>query len=905
MPVRVKQRVMVLEGKAEHERLWEGLKKAITGLLLSWTNPALVKLQDSNKSRMLTMNGQRFNTPIPMDREGKLGERKSPSELRSLLNTLTQALYISPHNWSSWVPASASTTFISIRGAISLNPAPTKRVQFLSLGIRPISTDTGNNMLYDEINRIFKLSSFGSVEDASDVDEAEKERRKFDNRFRSDGFTNRQIRGGRKGVDRWPMFSLRISINDSSLNTMSEDAILENESKLQSVVEVLGAMVTQWLSIHHFRPHKRRANLAQGNLNNTFALSSSVNERNLSPARSIRSQPVPSNPELGSQNPLTPKTTRATDVTSRKRKRRTPAPSASGSTNRSKRQALMHFQKEHFADWSIIKSGRVEFYDKLWNTKKSTPKTAQGFRSPFEPTQSRSTLNESSNMARGSASEPSIFTLRPIVPGSLKSPVLSGASSLPTLASANVNDDAEDQPLESNPEQQDEHLQDETMTWTNPATKENFLVNTRTGCVIPRLPYRTKSDTSIATRNVSTLSDFTKSMRMRPRDRSTTIRSKTTPWLQSFLKDWDNPVFNQSEKSIPQVSLVGLNVDIAEIGRAGHHQCSDFDFNTVVKEISIPGSSRLSKNALRNAKIIAQVDKKFILVKLTEISKSTTPKQLLVLIDQHAADERLRIEALFSDLCTPSSSSSHASVYQSSLGYEPRINYAILVKPLHFLVSAQESDLFRTHAEHFASWGILYDIDPPTTSALGENPAKLGTNQHMLVVTTLPPSIVERCKADQKLVISLLRSEVWTLAESVARSSQEPPKLTPDSDEGNHWLRQIGSCPRGLIDMLNSRACRSAIMFNDPLDLAQCEELVTTLAKCAFPFQCAHGRPSMVPLLELGGGEWEGVGDIGLGLGLGLDERPGVVGDGKGKSTSFGAAYRTWRENDSKARNRN
>lgn len=905
MPVRVKQRAMVLEGKAEHERLWEGLKKAITGLLLGWTNPALVKLQDSDKSRMLTMNGQRFNTPIPMDCEGKLGERKSPSELRSLLNTLTQASYISPDDWSSWVPASASTTSISIRGAISLNPAPTKRVQFLSLGIRPISTDAGNNVFYDEINRIFKLSSFGSVEDASDVDETEKERRKFDNRFKSNGFTNRQIRGGRKGVDRWPMFSLQISIKDSSPITMSEDAILENESKLQWVVEVLSAMVTQWLSIHHFRPHKRRANLTQGNLNNAFAPSSSVNERNPSPARGMRSQLVPNNSELGSQNPLTPKTTRDTDVTSRKRKRRAPTPSVSGSTNRSKRQALMHSQKEHFADWSRIKSGRVEFYDKLWNTKKSTPKTAQGFRSPFEPTQSRSTLNESNDMARDSASEPSIFNLRPIAPGSLKGPVLSRASSPPTSASTNVNDDIEDRPLESNPEQQDEHLQDETMTWTNPATKENFLVNTRTGCVIPRLPYRTKSDSSIAARNVSTLSDFTKSMRMRPRDHSATTRGKKTPWLQSFLKDWNNPVFNQSEKSIPQVSLVGLNADIAEIGRASHHQCSHFDFNTAVKEISIPGSSRLSKNALRKAKIIAQVDKKFILVKLAEISESTTPKQLLVLIDQHAADERIRIEALFSDLCTPSSNSTHVSVYQSSFGYEPRINYAILATPLYFLVSAQESGLFCTHAEHFASWGILYDINPPTTSALGEKPAKPGTTQHTLIVTTLPPSIVERCKADQKLVISLLRSEVWTLADNIARSSQEPPKLAPDSDEGNHWLQQIGSCPRGLIDMLNSRACRSAIMFNDPLDLAQCEELVATLARCAFPFQCAHGRPSMVPLLELGGREWGGVGDIGLGLGLGLDEGPGVVGNGKGKSTSFSAAYRTWRENDSKARNRN
>ena len=43
-----------------------------------------------------------------------------------------------------------------------------------------------------------------------------------------------------------------------------------------------------------------------------------------------------------------------------------------------------------------------------------------------------------------------------------------------------------------------------------------------------------------------------------------------------------------------------------------------------------------------------------------------------------------------------------------------------------------------------------------------------------------------------------------------------------------------------------------AIMFNDPLSHSECEDLLRRLAKCAFPFQCAHGRPSMAPLLDLG-----------------------------------------------------
>lgn len=39
-------------------------------------------------------------------------------------------------------------------------------------------------------------------------------------------------------------------------------------------------------------------------------------------------------------------------------------------------------------------------------------------------------------------------------------------------------------------------------------------------------------------------------------------------------------------------------------------------------------------------------------------------------------------------------------------------------------------------------------------------------------------------------------------------------------------------------------------MFNDELSNAQCEKLVMNLADCKFPFQCAHGRPSLVPLVD-------------------------------------------------------
>lgn len=40
-------------------------------------------------------------------------------------------------------------------------------------------------------------------------------------------------------------------------------------------------------------------------------------------------------------------------------------------------------------------------------------------------------------------------------------------------------------------------------------------------------------------------------------------------------------------------------------------------------------------------------------------------------------------------------------------------------------------------------------------------------------------------------------------------------------------------------------------MFEDRLSYDQCGRLVHQLSRTRFPFMCAHGRPSMVPLVIL------------------------------------------------------
>jgi hypothetical protein len=42
-----------------------------------------------------------------------------------------------------------------------------------------------------------------------------------------------------------------------------------------------------------------------------------------------------------------------------------------------------------------------------------------------------------------------------------------------------------------------------------------------------------------------------------------------------------------------------------------------------------------------------------------------------------------------------------------------------------------------------------------------------------------------------------------------------------------------------------------AVKFGDPLYLEECEILLKNLSECQVPFQCAHGRPSLVPIVDL------------------------------------------------------
>ncbi|KAF2086028.1 hypothetical protein K490DRAFT_44950 [Saccharata proteae CBS 121410] len=839
MPVRVKQRALSLEDKSESDRQWEVLRRSITALSLAWSASVTVSIRDTECNRSLRLGHRQPSLTLDANATLELGNQSAP-EMRHLLRLLTQASYISPDQWTTWVPVAASAGSLSIKGAISISPAPSKNVQFLSIGVDALVPNHGHNELFDEINRLFNASSFGAVEE-DDLSDREKERRRVDKRYKSDGLTNRQMRGSGKGIDRWPMLCLRISFKDKALNKQA----LGGETRLQSVVDVLDAMISQWLSAHHFSPRSGRTGRSGHKPVSTDGkLKYITGPPTIGANQQSFSQPASAVDFAGTDSRPSRRAVRKTIQTS--------------SIN------TVNPHQPFFNNTSRIKSSSSCFYDKIWESKVLPPKlsAAQGPR------------------------ESNFFSTNPLLPGQ------AGVKSKDFSSTQEPDLTVSEKPVEGNAsEPKDTVVKDDTMRWTDPTTREDYLVNARTGLVRSRASEQ-QASTSEGRNPASIATSFSKSLRLT--DRSRAARSdklaSDDSWLGRFLTQWSNPVFQQVQTSIPQVSL--HDSTSAPFDRIFHGHLKNYsqaDIDQAFKEASTLSPNKLSRESLKRASVIAQVDKKFILAKMPASNAqetfeknepSDTSKQMLVIIDQHAADERIKVEALLNSVCTPPDPSPNNRPL-SNLGQVPGTKTTIIAPPLQFELPPQDLRLFETHASSFATWGIMYDLLPQELRST-------------LVVNALPPSIAERCRADPKLLIQLLRSEVWAMAEgpsfqqSMAPSSTAvSPMSTKPDDQANindDWLHRIGNCPRGILDLINSRACRSAIMFNDELSERRCRELVAALADCRLPFQCAHGRPCMVPLLEVGscGGVNDEVGE-------------GVWGGEGRDGEGFVKAFREWK----------
>lgn len=201
-------------------------------------------------------------------------------------------------------------------------------------------------------------------------------------------------------------------------------------------------------------------------------------------------------------------------------------------------------------------------------------------------------------------------------------------------------------------------------------------------------------------------------------------------------------------------------------------------------EITFSGSS------LCSSRILGQMDAKFICAIIPSDSPTSDPT--IVMIDQHAADERVSVEAILQDLCEGFMADS--------------IPITELAEPLPAIIlSRQEVTLLVQPGinDIFMRWGVELDLN------LAYDSLKVGGSGYVQIpVRAVPTSLKSRLARKEasemtrlvKLYLADLETEIGQVR---ALMSQTDEGQTGDWGQVLRWM------PKEMLELANSKACRS------------------------------------------------------------------------------------------------
>ncbi|KAJ5714925.1 uncharacterized protein N7483_012106 [Penicillium malachiteum] len=558
MPVRVKSRALAFQKPEELDREWDHLRYFIVSLLLA--NPQLLKLviSDTEKSKRFSIRLDSPNLESPLQTSGDV-------DLARIGAIMAQFGLIRSRNMDSWHVISAKIPDLQISAAISTIPSPSKKLQFISLGQEPVLSRNGSNILFNEINRLIASSDFGLSGLASRSTSAACESPIVGP---SEAPSSVSGKSWAKGVNRWPMFYIRIDTSVALPFEEDADEISPNSEKsIQGIIEVLNAMITEFLKQQKLRP--RSATRRGRSLNRAQEAMSAGQSR--SEFTSSRQRPVRVDAEESFTNSL----------------------------------KLPSFQRPHAAttsqnlqNWSRLKTAKG-----LGDHALSGRTTVDALRVRLSPFFTRET-DSSIPHGHGNILQSNISYTEPI-----------GA------------DQSQLQPSQGELEV-DNSQTDRMIPWFDRRTGKKHLINSRTGQTVQPTStglQRSGLPTLTGTKSTSTDQDS---------------------WVENLLREWDNPTFTRTEMPLPRFDVEANFLDAGTSHKITH--CSGALAGALTSTQVAMFKGKLQRQSLATATIIAQVDQKFILVKLNaENETAGYPEAVLVLIDQHAADERCRIEQYF------------------------------------------------------------------------------------------------------------------------------------------------------------------------------------------------------------------------------------------------------------------
>ncbi|XP_047521444.1 uncharacterized protein LOC125060523 [Pieris napi] len=204
--------------------------------------------------------------------------------------------------------------------------------------------------------------------------------------------------------------------------------------------------------------------------------------------------------------------------------------------------------------------------------------------------------------------------------------------------------------------------------------------------------------------------------------------------------------------------------------------------------------------SIKNAKVFAQVDCKFIVTILPGKTISKNAKlNYLVLFDQHAVHERIRLEKNLSD-------------YFDGLAWK-----FVNIDTISFKLPKDDTTLLHNHKDKLSTFGLQWRIEDNNIS-----------------VYAIPEAILGKNPRQADVVLNATKCLLSELIDALKNLNGNIPLY-----------------PQSIMNLVFSEACRYAIMFGDKLSKSECVNLINSLAECKTPFQCAHGRPVMAVIMEL------------------------------------------------------
>ncbi|XP_011497211.1 PREDICTED: DNA mismatch repair protein Mlh3-like [Ceratosolen solmsi marchali] len=253
-------------------------------------------------------------------------------------------------------------------------------------------------------------------------------------------------------------------------------------------------------------------------------------------------------------------------------------------------------------------------------------------------------------------------------------------------------------------------------------------------------------------------------------------------------------------------------------------QCSSFNFNNTESNYIINETTKsfqnvnvrvcnlkrkfdeykISRNTIHSIQVLKQINKEFIAAITNE-----KDKKVLIIIDQHAVHERIRYEGLIE---CKKNSYDYLSV---------KLN-----KELHISdISEKLLELIVLHKEVFNRVGINVKSVIDSTTCL---------------IDAVPECFIKKVKSYNKennfyRLMKNVRQLLLEIANGLAISTNILPPILPIT----------------IHNVIASEACHEAIKFGDPLNVDECLLLIQALQDTKAPIRCAHGRPSIIPLIDL------------------------------------------------------